>query len=207
MIRINLLAAERPTQKKKAAAVGGGGAAPGGLQAVLLLGAFMAMAVFGSAAAWWLKAAEIDRLDTQIAAARKRQQELQVIKQQVEMFQRKKALLDAKVQLIERLKAEQPGPVHMLDEISKALPDLVWLTSLDQSGMTVRLVGEASGFIGVADFITNLQRSGWFPNVELVEANEAERIYRFTLTAQFKPQPEPGAEAAPGAAPAAASPR
>jgi Tfp pilus assembly protein PilN len=30
----------------------------------------------------------------------------------------------------------------MLDEISKALPDFVWLTSMDQTGATVGFQGE-----------------------------------------------------------------
>ena len=59
----------------------------------------------------------------------------------MDAFQAKKILLENKVNLIERLRAEQKSPVHMLDEISKALPDFVWLTSMDETAGKRRLQG------------------------------------------------------------------
>jgi type IV pilus assembly protein PilN len=196
MIRINLVAPERPTARKKAAA-----SSPGALQAYLFVLLFGGGAIAGCAALYWWKSAQIADLDAKIAQNKKRQAELQAIKVQVDQFLAKKRILDAKVRLIEQLRAQQSGPVHLLDEISKALPDLVWLTSLDQSGNTVRLQGESNGLTAVADFISNLQRSGWFPQVDLVSSNEtAANVITFQLQAQFK-QPAP-APAAGGAAPA-----
>ena len=77
------------------------------------------------------------------------------------------------------------GPVHLLDELSKALPDFVWLASLDQTGNQIRLGGQSNSLTSVADFITALQAAGadqygcgkvnpldrslcWFPEVNLV---------------------------------------
>lgn len=197
MIRINLLAAERPTQKKKAAA-----GPPGAVQAYLIVGGLLGLALLGCAAAWWLESSTLAALDAKIATATKRQQDLQVIKAKVEVFERKRALLDAKVDLIERLKSQQSGPVHMLDEISKAMPEFVWLTALEQTGDNVKLTGETNGLTSVADFISNLQRSGWFPHVDLVDSTESNRVVKFTLSAEFRPQ-RPASPAA-GAPPASA---
>jgi type IV pilus assembly protein PilN len=204
MIRINLLAAERPSAKKKAVVSAGG---PGGFQAYLFLILFAGGALLASAALWWLETAKLNDLDNKIAQARKRQAELQAIKVQVDQFLAKKRILDAKVRLIEQLKAQQSGPVHMLDEISKALPDFVWLTSLDQTGNTVKFGGESNGLTSVADFISNLQRSGWFPKVDLVSAKEATNVVTFQLQAEFRalaPATAPVAAAAAPAAPPAA---
>lgn len=206
MIRINLLAPEKPEAgKKKVAAVG---AAPGAVQAYLILGLFAGGAALASAGLWWWKSSSIKELDVKIAAAKKRQNELQAIKIQVEEFQRRKRILDAKVKLIEQLKAQQSGPVHMLDEISKGLPDFVWLTSLDQAGNRITLGGQSNGLTAVADFISNLQKAGWFPRVDLVSSREANNVITFQLTADFQPQASPAPVAAPGpaAAPGAASP-
>ena len=203
MIRINLLTADRPTSKKKAAP-----SAPGAFQAYLFLILFGGGALLGSAALWWLETARIADLDTKITQAKKRQAELQAIKVQVDQFLAKKRILDAKVKLIEQLKAQQSGPVHMLDEISKALPDFVWLTSLDQTGNTVRFAGESNGLTSVADFISNLQRTGWFPKVDLVSSTEANNVVTFALQAEFRAQAPPAA-GPPGpvaVAPAAAKP-
>ncbi len=188
MIRINLLAAERGPQKP----AGGGGtkAAPGALQAYLFLALFGGGALLGSAALYWLKSSALKDLDVKIAASEKRQKDLQAIKEQVQAFERKKAILDSKVALIERLKAQQTGPVHMLDEVSKALPEFLWLGNMDQgAGASGAIVfkGEANGIPAVADFISNLQRSGWFPRVELVSTDrDPNGLIKFTVSADFR---------------------
>ncbi len=125
-------------------------------------------------------------LDTKIAAAEERQRQLQEIKRQVDALELKRATFQRKVDLIERLKAEQSGPVHMLDEVSKALPDFVWLTNLDQTGTAIRFTGQSNGLTSIADFISALERSGWFPNVDLASSTEASNIITYALTALFK---------------------
>jgi type IV pilus assembly protein PilN len=201
MIRINLLAPERATQKKKKTAAA---AAPGAFQAYLLLTLFAGGAAFVCAAGWWYKTSQIKDLDQRIEAAKKRQRELQAIKAQVDAFQAKKQLLESKVNLIERLKNEQKGPVHMLDEISKALPDYVWLTQLEQTGNSVRFQGESNSLTAVADFISALQRSGWFPTMDLVSSQEQNKIVQFQLAGTFS-NPELAAKPAATAAPTGAA--
>jgi type IV pilus assembly protein PilN len=206
MIRINLV------QERKVKSGGGTTktkAAPGALQAYLLLGLFAGGAALLCAAGWFIKSGQIRDLDTKIAADEKRKRDLQAIKVQVDAFQAKMALLDNKVNLIKKLKAEQKGPVHMLDEISKALPDLVWLTNLDETGGNVKFTGESNGLTAVAAFIEALQRSGWFPSTELISAKETNNIYTFDLASVFK-DPEVAAlekeKAAQASAQAAAAP-
>ena len=196
MIRVNLLAPERPTGKKKARAVS---VAPGAVQVYLFLALFVGGALVVCAALWWYQSTKIKKLDSDIAAAEQRQRELQAIKVQVDALEAKRRTFQQKVDLIERLKAEQSAPVHMLDEISKNLPDFVWLTSMDQTGPIVKLSGQSSGYTSVADFISALQRSGWFPLVDLVSSAEANNIITFNLQATFK-SPEVAAKEAAAAA-------
>lgn len=194
MIRVNLLAPERPAKKKKAAA-----AAPGAVQAYLFLALFAGGALVLCAALYWYQSSKLQRLDTDIAAAEQRQRELQAIKVQVDALEAKRATFQRKVDLIERLKAEQSAPVHMLDEISKAMPDFVWLTNMEQSGTHLKFTGQSNGLTAVADFISALQRSGWFPQVDLVSSNESNNIVTFSLSATFK-SPEVAAKEAAEAA-------
>ena len=193
MIRINLLAADRPTKKKKVAS------APGAMQAYLLLGAFVGLAILGCLAGYAYMSSQIKELDANIAKAEERQRQLQAIKVQVDALEKKRATFQQKVDLIERLKAEQSGPVHMLDEISKSLPDMVWLGGMDQTGNSVRLSGQSNGLTAVADFISALERSGWFPTVDLVSSSEAANIVTFALQANFR-NPEVAAKEAAAAA-------
>jgi type IV pilus assembly protein PilN len=170
----------------------------------MILALFAGGALLASLGLWWIKTANIKELEEKTAAAKKRQAELQAIKVQVEAFQQRKRILDAKVKLIEQLKAQQSGPVHMLDEISKSLPDFVWLTSLEQTGPRIVMSGESNGLTAVADFIQNLQRSGWFPRVDLISSQEQNNVVQFQVSADFQPQAPPAPAAAAGAAPAAA---
>jgi len=199
MIRINLLAPERAADKKRKTALP---AAPGAFQAYLLLTLFAGGAAFVCAAFWWFQTATLKDLDAKIAVDEKRQRDLQAIKVQVDAFQKKKTLLERKVELIERLKAQQKGPVHMLDEVSKALPDYVWLTGFDETAGRVTFSGESNSLTAVADFISALQRSGWFSQVDLVSSTENNSIVAFNLAATFK-SPEEAAKAAAGGAPTA----
>jgi type IV pilus assembly protein PilN len=198
MIRVNLLAADRPTKKSKRPS-----AAPGSVQAYLFLGLFATGAIALCALGYLWQSAQLRKLDAEIAQAQQRQRELQAIKKQVDDLEMKRATFQRKVDLIERLKAEQSAPVHMLDEVSKALPDFVWLTTMDSVGppgtSTVKFAGQSSGLTPVADFISALQRSGWFPNVDLVSSTEQNNIVTFAVQASFK-SPEVAAKEAQAAA-------
>ena len=202
MIRINLLAPERTTKKTKAA----GPALPAGaLQSYLLLALFAGGAALVCAGLWWLQTSKLQQLDTQIAANEKRQRDLQAIKQQVDQFEQKRAILKNKVATIEQLRMAQKSPVHMLDEVSKALPDYVWLGSMDETKGALALQGQSNSYAAVADFIQALQRSGWFPVIDLASAKDEGNIVNFSLTGSFK-DPELAAKEK-AAQDAAAAPR
>ncbi len=206
MIRINLLTPERAPSKSKTKAAPSG--APGSLQSVLLFLVFVGGAFVLCAGAWWWKSDQLKKLDERIAQDRQREQQLQAIKRQVDEFQQKKTLLESKVKVIEQLRLAQKSPVHMLDEISRALPDYVWLTDMDETRGAIKLGGESNSLAAVADFMAALQRSGWFPQVELASAQEQAagqaKVVKFEITGAFK-DPEQAArekeEAAKAAAP------
>ena len=203
MIRINLVAPEKATKAKPKA----GPALPAGaFQSYLLLALFAGGALVLCAAGWWFQSSKLRDLDTRIAADVKRQKDLQAIKAQVDEFQKKKSIIENKVLVIERLRLAQKSPVHMLDEISKALPDFVWLTGMDEQRGNTRFTGQSNSLAAVADFIQGLQRSGWFPQVDLGTAQEQRSIVNFTLNGSFKDPEVAAKEKAAAAAAAAAAP-
>jgi type IV pilus assembly protein PilN len=213
MIRINLApGTERATKTKTKSS--GPAMPPGALQSYLLLALLVGGALVLCAGAWWLQSNKLRDLDTRIAADEKRMRDLQAIAQQVAQFQQKKAILENKVLVIEQLRLLQKSPVHMLDEISKALPDYVWLTTLDETQGNLRFAGQSNSLAAVADYISALQRSGWFPTVDLGTSQEQQAIVNFTLVGAFK-DPEVAAKekaiaeakAAAAAAAAASRPR
>jgi len=206
MIRINLLAAERPTHKKKAA--GGGGGAPGSLQAYLLLGLFAGGAAALCVGAWLWKSAQIRDIESKIREQEATKLRLSAIKKQVDELQAKEERLKLQVKLIEELKANQSGPVHMLDEISRALPDFVWLASMEQAADKVKFAGQSNSLTSVAEFMSRLQETKWFSTVDLLNSVEDKNLVTFTLQATFRNLEAEKAKAAQQAAapPGAAAP-
>lgn len=187
MIRINLLAADRPTQKKKAGGGGGGGGgAPGSLQAYLLLGLFAGGALALCVGAWLWKSAQIRDLESKIRDQEATKLRLSAIKKQVDELQAKEERLRLQVKLIEELKANQSGPVHMLDEISKALPDFVWLSSMEQAADKVKFAGQSNSLTSVAEFMSRLQETKWFSTVDLLNSVEDRNLVTFNLQATFR---------------------
>jgi type IV pilus assembly protein PilN len=205
MIRINLAQEKAARTKTKAAA---GPAIPtGALTGLVLPFLFIAASLLLIGAAFWIQSNKLKDLENRIAADEKRQKDLEQIRQQVDQFQQRKAILENKVLVIEQLRLAQKSPVHMMDEISKALPDYVWLTGMDENRGAVRFQGQSNSLAAVADFIGGLQRSGWFPVVDLGTAQEQRNVVNFTVTGSFKdPDVAAKEKAAADAARAAAPP-
>jgi type IV pilus assembly protein PilN len=230
MIRINLLESERAASSKpKAAAAGaapGGGGAGIGPYIPLLAG--LLVSGLGSGYLFMTLSAEINDLNSRITVAKAEVAKLQIEKQKKDELERKRKSFQDQVNLIERLKAEQGGPVRMLDEIQKALPDFVWLTKMDQAGAVLKITGEASNNNAIADFLAALQKAGdgcdpnnpnnpdgklrcWFPEANLDGYREAQvgstPVVQFNFTATFRnpevAMKEAAAAAQPKPAPAA----
>ena len=126
MIRINLLGVER--QKVKAAAFDIS-QHTGVLCAVMLV-----LASAGTGWWFWSLRQESAQVDADTAAANREAARLKSVLNEVQQFEARTKQLQERVQLIERLRAGQSVPVQLLDHISRSLPDMLWLTDLQQEG-------------------------------------------------------------------------
>ena len=202
MIRINLLAVERERAKKKA------GAAFGTTAQKLAVGCSLILILATLFIGWryWSISRESARLDAEIAAGQQETTRLHSIIQQVQQFEQRKAQLQQRVVLIEQLRQGQTGPVHMLDQISRSLPPMLWLTELKQNpDGTVQIDGKCTALTGLSDFVGNLEASGYFKrSVEIVSTvtepmpQPPGELIRFSIKAIFAP---PDAAPPPTAAP------
>ena len=120
MIRINLLAAERDRNKKKAVTLG-----TVGQKLTIGCSLILILAVLFIGWRYWTLGRESTQLDADISAAQQETQRLHSVIQQVQQFEQRKAQLQQRVGLIEQLRKGQTGPVHMLDQISRALPPML----------------------------------------------------------------------------------
>jgi len=187
MIRINLLAVERPAAKKRVVAL------QTGQKLTICCGLILALA--GAFIGWRYLSMSRDsaRLDGAIAAAQQETARLHSMIQQVQQFEQRKAQLQQRVVLIEQLRKGQSGPVHMLDQISRSLPPMLWLTELKQTGDAVVIDGRSSTLTGLSDFVGKLEASGYFKrSVEIVSttteslAQPPGELIKFTIKAEFQ---------------------
>ena len=198
MIRINLLAAERDRAKKKAVTLGTAGQK-------LMIGCSLILVLGGLAIGWryWTVNHDSAELDKEIAAAQQETTRLHSVIEQVQQFEQRKAQLQQRVVLIEQLRKGQTGPVHMLDQISRALPPMLWLTELKQTGGEIVIDGKCTSPIGVSDFVANLEASGYFKrSIDIVSTSTEmltqppTEVIKFSIKAVFQ---QPGDAKAPSA--------
>ena len=145
------------------------------------------------------------QLDDEIVKARLEADRLKSIIEEVKEYEDKKASLEAKIQLINSLKTNQKGPVRLMDEISKALPDLVWLTTLEVSGNTVTMRGKTLSPNAVATYLENLKKSPFFAEPVFKSLGQDGRnsgTYSWEMTLTFIPSAVLASAPAPGPVPA-----
>lgn len=208
MIRINLLTTER----KVAKAAGGMGFQAG--QKMMVLGSLVLVATLVLLGwRYWALGQQEAQTKRDIDAANRDEERLQEILKQVEEFQNRKKVLEARLNLIDELRKGQSAPVHMIDQISKALPEMTWLTSIQQSGgYTLQIQGRCLTLTSLSDFIGNLEQSRYFMRpVEIIETatvtggdRDGVELIQFTIRGTFQMSgvesvapPPPGTKGAP----------
>lgn len=188
MIKINLVAeGRRPVvaRQAKGPSISFGSEDLG--QYMLLAGFVVGAIIVG---VWWfLLNRTISSNQQAIARAEQQVKELEEIIRQVEEFEAKTAELELKIQVITDLKNNQRGPVRIMDEISKALPELLWLDTLTQAGNNVTLTGRAFNPNAVANFVENLDEVPEFQEPVLRDTRETGQVYTFTILFNFSVTP------------------
>lgn len=207
MIRINLLGRSRPKATRTTVPL------EATLQYVLL-----AIALVVSCGALYGHYLLLDRENTKVAAHIVKQKgekaRLEQLKAQVDNFEKQRAVLQQRIAVIETLQRNRTGGQELLDAIANTVSrtDTLWLTSVERKGDALTINGSAGSLNAVANYITQLKRSGYFQTVEIKEShqdetNKAVEVFNFSLTAQFGLTPTGAAPGAAGnAAPAANTP-
>lgn len=194
MVKINLLSeGKRPAAVRKAkmpAALTGQDVG----QWMLLLGVIVWAAAFG--VALWMQNNKLEAKREEVAQAQREVEALAAVIKEVEDYKAKKAELERKIGIINDLKANQRGPVRVMDYVSRALPELLWLDRMRVAGDRIEIQGRAFNTNAVANFIENLDKVPEFDEPTLEgTSQEAAGVYRFTInfTYSFAKPKEPGA--------------
>jgi type IV pilus assembly protein PilN len=160
MIHINLLPVR---QLKKQALL---------RQQLYIFGAIIAVVSMGVGIVWMLDRRAIVQLEAEQAMLRADLERLKPIVDEVNTLERREKLLNTRIETIQRLRSNQRGPVRVLDELSRNLPEQAWLETIDESAGMYKVAGYALTNFAVADLLRNLQRSKEFIGVDLVSSEQ-----------------------------------
>jgi len=193
MIKINLL----ETAKGKGKRGGGGGPSMPTMEMgdmgspKLKVLVIIVIVGLGNLMYWY----RLDHMSKEIAAkmkvAEQRNHELADVKARFLERQNQANAYKRRVDVIDGLRANQTGPVNLLAMLGETVnnTEAVWLSKMDDQGASVNLEGMALSTDAVANLIANLQKTGFFKNVEIKETYQDEQIkemqaFQFTLTCE-----------------------
>ncbi|MGE5172917.1 MAG: PilN domain-containing protein [Betaproteobacteria bacterium] len=184
MIKINLLPTTAKGKKKAPKKVTD-------LQQQLILGGLiLAVVLAGMWFFWNMQKNTIAALQKDIVSAEATLRQQENTLREVRNVEEERKKVAEKIAIIEQLKKNQSGPVRLLDEISKALPLGVNLTSLTESSNNVNLEGEAFTNNDVVRFVDNLKASRFLTGVMLRETSRVNvagtDIYKYKLQFVYK---------------------
>lgn len=119
-----------------------------------------------------------------------KKKELAGVLADIEKYNAQKKAFEEKIKVIEALKERQKVPVRLLDEISKKIPDGLWLKRLSFSADKVSISGRAFSNNIIADFISELEATGLFKDVTLKDSTmspttEGGGVFDFTIETKF----------------------
>lgn len=152
MIRINLLGVERQKARKAFAF-------DIGQQITVACSLLLVAAAVGVGWWYWSLNQDAAQVETDIAAAQQQTVRLQSLLRDVQQFEAQRSQLQQRVQLIQQLRSGQSVPVQLLDTVSKSLPDMMWLTALEQKNNDITIEGRSTTLIALSDFVANLSRN------------------------------------------------
>src|SRR6478752_10265332 len=191
MSRINLLEAPKPKNKRSAMPsmptmeVGDVGSPR--LKVLIAFGLAAAFNLY----TWYHLDAQKKDIATKMTQAEQKNRELADVKQRYMARQREAENYKRRVDVIDQLRAAQAGPVNLLNTIGQTVnsTEAVWLNSMKDQGTSVDIDGMALSNDAVASLISNLQKTGYFSNIEIKETYQDDtfkemQAFNFTLTCE-----------------------
>jgi type IV pilus assembly protein PilN len=192
MIRINLLGAPKPKGGKKSFAVNMPSVDVGSVGSPLLqVVAVLAIVGAINGVYWYRLDHEKQTIASQMRLAEQKNRELADIKVRYLERQKQADAYKRRVDVIDQLRANQTGPVNLLAMMGETInnTEAVWLNSMQDQGNNVVIDGMALSSDAVANLISNLQKTGYFRNIEIKETAQDESVkdmqaFWFSLTCE-----------------------
>lgn len=146
---------------------------------------------------WWANSylsGRIDRLNTQITETKAQVAKYKKIMDEIAEIKKKLSILDRKIEVIKSLEADSKLPVENLDNLYRLLVEKrMWYTKIDEKNKKFKVNGIALDNHSVADYMTRIEKSGHFHNVQLSSVKQHTlkdknvKLKEFEVTFENKP--------------------
>jgi Tfp pilus assembly protein PilN len=191
MIKINLLGIAKSKGKR-----GGSSSAPvmevGDVGSprvkVLIVAALVGALNYGY---WHQLDAQKKSTEQKIQVAERKNRELADVKARYLERQKQADAYKRRVDVIDQLRAGQSGPVSLMAMMGDTIngTEAVWLNTMKDQGGSVDIEGMALSTDAVANLIGNLQKTGYFRNIEIKETFQDDQYkdmqaFQFTLSCE-----------------------
>ncbi len=191
MIRINLLGTPKAKGKRSSVAAPAMMEMGDPISPMLKLVIVLALVGAGNYYYWHQLDNQSKSIAIQIQRAELKTRELADVKARYLERQRQADNYKRRVDVIDQLRAGQAGPVNLLNTIGDTIntTEAVWLSTMKDQGPSIDIEGTALSANAVANLIQNLQKTGYFKNIEIKETFQDDQVkdlqaFQFTLTCE-----------------------
>jgi type IV pilus assembly protein PilN len=137
--------------------------------------------------------AQITGLNTKIKGYQEELSKLAGPKRMVDEFEAKKQEVKTKLDEITAIDKDRFNAVKLLDQLSRAMPEYLWLISVKEEKNGISMEGMTFSNLIVADFMDRLKESGYFTGVELTQTSKAvsegRELVKFGISTKYNPNP------------------
>jgi type IV pilus assembly protein PilN len=125
---------------------------------------------------------KIKALNKEIQSTQEQVNKYNKINQEIADIKKKLALLNKKIDVIKTLDLTRKAPVELLDDMSRLIVEKrMWYTDLTEKGGQVSVAGIALDNPTIAEYMTRLEKSEKYKNIQLVSINKNDSIKGLAL--------------------------
>lgn len=178
MIKVNLLPVRANQKKEKLQ------------EQIIILVVGLVVVLVGCGIAYTTIISKIKQTQVQIAQQQATIAELTQKIGKVEEVKKLQAELQAKLDVLDKLKANKSVPTHLFDELTNAMPEKLWIDSFSESSGKVEMTGIGISEEVVANFMQQLESSPYYAGVELGSLDQilkdGYKLHKFKLTCKVE---------------------
>lgn len=162
---------------------------------ITLVVAVTLLALLSAFATWSYFNNELDEQRDANALVEQENARLDTVLTEIDSLEQRREDIISRMQVIQDLQGRRPVPVHLWDDMAKAMPSALYLNNLKREGDLITLTGLADNPNVVSSLIRNLDTSKWMGNSAVrniqqnITAYQAAPVLNEAVTTGSQPRP------------------